>query len=218
MNAVATDGAARAHAQRSCTLLMLALVTGLAWSAAGAYEFGTWCMEVAPIVVVMPVIWFTRRRFPLTDLCCTLIAVQSALMMLGGHYTYARVPLGFWMEGWFGWARNDFDKIAHLAQGFVPAIAVREVLLRNTPLRRGGWLFVLVTATCLAISACYEFVEWGAAVLLGSGADAFLGSQGDPWDTQSDMFMALLGAMLSQWLLAHWHDRQLARLVYPVAS
>lgn len=194
-------------------LLMLALLAGLAASAVGAFDFGTWCMEVAPIVVAMPVLWFTRRRFPLTDLCYALILVQAALMMLGGHYTYARVPLGFWMEQWFGWTRNDYDKIAHLAQGFVPAIAVREVLLRNTPLGRGGWLFFLVTATCLAISACYEFVEWGAALLLGSGADAFLGSQGDPWDTQSDMFMALLGAMLAQLTLARRHDRQLARLV-----
>jgi putative membrane protein len=205
--------AAHRHAQRSCALLMAALLAGLLISAVGAYELGTWCMEVAPIVAAMPVLWFTRRRFPLTDLCYTLILLQAALMMLGGHYTYARVPLGFWMEQWFGWARNDFDKIAHLAQGFVPAIAVREVLLRQTSLRRGAWLFFLVTATCLAISACYEFVEWWAALLLGSGADAFLGSQGDPWDTQSDMFMALLGAMLAQVTVARRHDRQLARLV-----
>ena len=191
---------------------MIALLAGLVASAIGAYEFGTWCMEVAPIVVVMPLLWFTRRRFPLTTLAYVLIFIQSALMMLGGHYTYARVPLGFWMEQWFGWTRNDFDKIAHLAQGFVPAIAARELLLRHTLLRPGGWLFVLVTATCLAISACYEFIEWWSALLLGSGADAFLGSQGDPWDTQSDMFMAFIGAMLAQLLLARRHDRQLARL------
>jgi putative membrane protein len=201
------------HAQRSCTLLMLALLAGLASSVVGAHDFGTWCMEVAPIVAVMPVLWFTRRRFPLTDLCYALILLQALLMMLGGHYTYARVPLGFWMEQWFHWGRNDFDKIAHLAQGFVPAIAVREVLLRASPLRRGGWLFFLVAATCLAISACYEFVEWWAALLLGSGADDFLGTQGDPWDTQSDMFMALVGAVLAQLTVARWHDRQLARLV-----
>jgi putative membrane protein len=202
-----------AHARRSGTLLMVALVAGMAVSVIGARDVGTWCMEVAPLVAALPVLWIARRRLPLTDLSCTLIFLLAVLMMVGGHYTYARVPLGFWMQNAFHWTRNDYDRIAHLMQGAAPAIVVREVLLRCSPLRRGEWLFFLVTATCLAISACYEFVEWWAALLLGSGADDFLGTQGDPWDTQSDMFMALFGALLSQGLLGRWHDRQLARLV-----
>ncbi len=197
---------------RSCALLMLALLAGLALTATGAYEIGIWVLEVAPIVVLMPLLWFTRQRFPLTDLSYTLILAQALIMMIGGHYTYARVPLGFWAQEAFHLARNHYDRLGHLAQGFVPALCAREILLRCTPLRRGGWLFFIVTAVCLAISACYEFVEWWSALLLGSGADEFLATQGDPWDTQTDMFMALLGAMLGQLLLARWQDRQLARL------
>ncbi len=134
------------------------------------------------------------------------------MLIVGGHYTYARVPLGSWMQDWFGFERNHYDRIGHLMQGFVPAIATREVLLRLTPLRQGKWLFTLVTAVCLAISALYELIEWGAAAALGQGADEFLGSQGDLFDTQKDMFCAWLGAMAAQWLLGSWHDRQLARL------
>lgn len=197
-------------ASRSCAWLIFALLAGLALSLPGAFDRGTWVLEVAPIVAVMPLLWFTRRTFPLTDLAYTLVFLQALIMMVGGHYTYARVPAGFWVQEAFHLARNHYDRLGHLAQGFVPAICAREILLRRTPLRRGGWLFFIVTAVCLAISACYEFVEWWAALLLGSGADEFLATQGDPWDTQSDMLMALLGAMLSQLLLARWHDRQLA--------
>ena len=196
---------------------MLALLAGFALTLPGAFDPGTWVLEVAPILAVMPLLWWTRHRFPLTGLTYTLILVQAVIMMVGGHYTYARVPLGFWAQEAFHLARNDYDKLGHLAQGFVPALCAREILLRRTPLRRGGWLFFIVTAICLAISACYEFVEWWVALLLGGGADAFLGTQGDPWDTQSDMFMALLGAMLGQLLLARWQDRQLARLL-PMAG
>jgi putative membrane protein len=198
-------------ASRSCAWLMLALLAGLALTAPGAWDPGIWVLEVAPILVVMPVLWFTRRRFPLTDLSYALILVQALIMMVGGHYTYARVPLGFWAQEAFHLARNDYDRLGHLAQGLVPALCAREILLRCTPLRRGGWLFFITTAICLAISACYEFVEWWSALLLGSGADEFLATQGDPWDTQADMFMALLGALLGQLLLARWQDRQLAR-------
>jgi len=197
-------------ASRSCALLMLALLAGLALSLPGSFDRGTWVLEVAPIAAVMPLLWLTRRTFPLTDVSYTLILVQALIMMVGGHYTYARVPLGFWVQDVFHLARNDYDRLGHLAQGFVPALCAREVLLRRTPLRQGAWLFFIVTAVCLAISACYEFVEWWAALLLGSGADEFLATQGDPWDTQSDMFMALMGAMLGQLLLARWQDRQLA--------
>ncbi|WP_428420314.1 DUF2238 domain-containing protein [Methylibium sp.] len=188
----------------------------LAWSGLHPYERGTWLLEVAPVLVVLPLLLATQLGFPLTPLLYGLILLHMAVLMLGGHYTYARVPLGHWMQEWFGFTRNHYDRIGHLMQGFVPAIAARELLLRLTPLARpdmrGGWLFTLVTAVCLAISALYELVEWGAAVALGGGADAFLGTQGDPFDTQKDMFCAWLGAMAAQWLLARRHDRQLRAL------
>jgi putative membrane protein len=132
--------------------------------------------------------------------------------MLGAHYTYALVPLGFWLQELLDFARNPYDRIGHLAQGFVPAIVARELLLRHTPLRRGGWLFTLVAASCLAISACYEFLEWWAAIIGGGSAEAFLGTQGDVWDTQWDMFLALCGAIAAQLLLGRIHDRALAGL------
>ena len=197
---------------------MSALLAGFALSLPGAFDPGIWSLEVAPIIAVMPLLWFTRRSFPLTDLSYALILVQAVIMMVGGHYSYARVPLGFWAQDAFHLARNDYDRLGHLAQGVVPALCAREILLRRTPLRTGGWLFFLVTATCLAISACYEFVEWWVALLLGSGADEFLATQGDPWDTQSDMFMALIGAMLGQLLLARWQDRQLAAPAGPAGA
>jgi putative membrane protein len=184
----------------------------LAASAIGAAEPGTWVMEVFPIFVAVPILIATARRFPLTPLAYRLIFVHALILMLGGHYTYAKVPLGFWMQDALHLARNDYDRIGHFAQGFVPAIVAREILLRRTPLRRGAWLFFLVTCVCLSISACYEFIEWGAAVLGGSSADAFLGTQGDVWDTQWDMFTALIGALTAQVMLARVHDRQLARL------
>jgi putative membrane protein len=193
-------------------LYSAALLALLALSAIHPHEFGTWVMEVAPVLIVLPVLWLTQRRFPLTPLLYALIFLHAAVLMLGGHYTYARVPLGEWMRDWFGFERNHYDRIGHLMQGFVPAMAARELLLRHTGLQRGGWLFTVVTSVALAISALYELIEWGAALALGAGADDFLGTQGDPWDTQKDMLMAWIGAMLAQALLARWHDRQLARL------
>jgi putative membrane protein len=184
----------------------------LAISAYHPYAIGTWWMEVFPLFIAVPILVATYRRFPLTPLVYTLILIHASILMIGGHYTYARVPLGFWMERVFHFTRNHYDRIGHLAQGFVPAVIAREVLLRRTPLRRGGWLFYLVCSVCLAISACYEFVEWWAAVAGGSAATDFLGTQGDPWDTQWDMLMALIGSVLGQATLARVHDRQLARL------
>jgi putative membrane protein len=172
----------------------------------------TWWLEVSPVLFAAPILVATAARFPLTPLAYTLIAVHALILSLGGHYTYAEVPLGFWARDALGLARNHYDRLGHFAQGFVPAIVVREVLLRTSPLRRGRWLFFLVTATCLAISACYEFIEWWTALLGGQAADAFLGTQGDVWDTQWDMFLALVGALTAQLLLARTHDRALARL------
>jgi putative membrane protein len=153
----------------------------------------------------------TYRRFRLTPLLYRLIFLHALVLILGGHYTYARVPAGFWVQDWFDLARNHYDRFAHLVQGFVPAVLAREVLLRRTPLRPGGWLFVLVTSVCLAFSACYELLEWASAVIGGSAAGDFLGTQGDVWDTQWDMFMALVGAVVAQVALGRVHDRELAR-------
>lgn len=193
-------------------LYSAALIGLLVLSGIRPYEAGTWAMEVAPVAIVLPVLWFTHRRFPLTPLLYALIFAHAAVLMLGGHYTYARVPLGEWAREAFDLQRNHYDRLGHLMQGFVPAMAARELLLRHTPLRPGGWLFTVVTAVALAISAIYELIEWGAAVALGAGADEFLATQGDPWDTQKDMLMAWIGALLAQWLLARWHDAQLRRL------
>jgi len=198
--------------RREPAVLLLVLVALLALSAVGAHDLFTWTLEVAPIFIAVPILVVTYTRFPLTPLAYRLIFLHAVILMVGGHYTYAQVPLGFWMKDLFGFARNHYDRIGHFAQGFVPAIVVREVLLRKTPLKSGGWLFILVTCVCLAVSACYEFFEWGMAIATGSKADAFLGTQGDPWDTQWDMLWALIGAVTSQLLLARMHDREVARL------
>ena len=197
---------------RALSVYSAALLALLALSAWRPFELGTWAMEVAPVVIALPVLWATQRRFPLTPLLYALIFAHACVLMLGGHYSYARVPLGEWMRELFAFERNHYDRIGHFMQGAVPAMVARELLLRRTALQRGGWLFTLVSAVALAISAIYELIEWGAAVALGSGADEFLGTQGDPWDTQKDMAMAWIGAMLAQLLLARWHDRQLAAL------
>lgn len=197
---------------RGLALWSVVLITLLGLSAWHPLELDTWAMEVAPIFVALPLLWLSWRRFPLTPLLYGLIFVHALILMLGGHYTYAKVPLGFWMQDWFGLARNPYDGVGHFAQGFVPAMVARELLLRQTALRPGKWLFVIVVLACGGISALYELIEWGAAVAMGAGADAFLGTQGDPWDTQKDMALAFVGAVVAQPLLARWHDAQLARL------
>lgn len=155
----------------------------------------------------------TARRFPLTRLLYVLIALHALILILGGHYTYAQVPLGYWAQDLFDLARNPYDRLGHFAQGFVPAMIAREILLRTSPLTRSGWLFFIVCCICLAVSACYEFIEWWTAIIGGGSADAFLGMQGDVWDTQWDMFLALCGAITAQLTLARVHDRALVRLV-----
>lgn len=172
----------------------------------------TWVLEVSPFLIAVPILTASYGRFVLTPLLYRLIFIHAVILFMGGHYTYAQVPFGFSLQDLLGLERNPYDRIGHFAQGFVPAIAAREILLRRTPLVRGGWLFFIVACICLAISAFYEFIEWWGAVALGQGADAFLGTQGDPWDTQWDMFTALLGALSAQLLLAAVHDRHLARL------
>jgi putative membrane protein len=191
-------------------LYSAALIALLAVSGWKPHDLPTWAMEVAPVAIVLVLLWATQRRFPLTPLLYALIFLHACVLMLGGHYSYARVPLGFGIQEVFGLARNPYDGIGHFMQGFVPAIAARELLLRHTGLQRGAWLFVVIVLACLGISALYELIEWGAALALGQGADEFLGTQGDPWDTQKDMALAGAGAVVAQALLARWHDRQLA--------
>ncbi len=192
--------------------LLASVACVFVWSGWAPKDRMTWALEVFPAVVAAPIILATWRRFPLTTLAYVLIAIHAMILMVGGRYTYAEVPLFNWIRDAFHLARNDYDRVGHLAQGFVPAIVAREILLRRTALTRGGWLFFLVTCVCLAISAVYELIEWGTAAASGSAADAFLGTQGDPWDTQKDMLCAGIGSLVSQLSLAPIHDRQLDAL------
>ncbi len=194
------------------TVLALCLVWALALLASGIapYDRLTWFMEVLPVLIAAPVLVATRRRLPLTTLVYVLIAIHGLILVYGGAYTYARTPFGFWLQELLGFTRNPYDRIGHLAQGFVPAMVARELLLRVFCISGRRLLFFLVACICLAISAFYELVEWWAALLIGAGADEFLATQGDVWDTQWDMFLALCGALLAQLLLGRRHDRQLA--------
>ncbi len=209
-----------------CVLLAPVVV----WSAVRPHDYFTWWLEVAPIFIGMPVVFARQRRFPLSDLLLFLLWWHAVILLFGGHYTYARVPLGDWAMHWFGWTRNNYDKLGHFAQGFVPAILAREILIRTSPLKFGAngpfdfaqgigsakpsrWLPFLVVSVCLAFSALYELIEWLTAVTSGGAATDFLGTQGDPWDTQTDMAMALVGATLAMLMMTRWHDRSLAKLV-----
>jgi putative membrane protein len=187
--------------------VLVTIVSGIA-----PYDHATWALEVAPVVIVLAILLATYRRFPLTLLAYRVLFVHALILIAGGHYTYARVPAGFWVQDLFDLSRNHYDRLGHLAQGFVPAIVVREVLVRLSPLARGGWLWLTVTSMCLAFSAFYELIEWWTAVIAGGGAVEFLGTQGDPWDAQWDMFCALIGALLAQLLLGRLHDRRLQAL------
>ncbi|HEY7435055.1 MAG TPA: DUF2238 domain-containing protein [Methylomirabilota bacterium] len=197
---------------REPLLLLLVGAALLVLSGIGPHDRTTWWLEVAPILITVPILVATARRFPLTPLAYRLIFVHALILMLGGHYTYAEVPAGFWLEDALGLARNPYDRLGHFAQGFVPAIVAREILIRRSPIKVGGWLTFLVLCVCLAISALYELVEWWAALIGGEGADAFLGTQGDQWDTQWDIFLALVGASIALLVLSRLHDRQIARL------
>jgi putative membrane protein len=203
--------AASATSRREPRVLLALTAIALVASGIGPRDRATWWLEVAPVLIAVPLLIATHARFPLTPLLEGLIFLHALILMLGGHYTYAQVPLGFWLQDLFGFARNHYDRLGHFFQGFEPAILARELLLRTSPLRRGRWLFFLATASCLAFSAFYELLEWWAALIGGGAAEAFLGTQGDVWDTQWDMFLALIGAICAQLLLARAHDRQLAR-------
>lgn len=194
------------------TLLFLGTIAALIASGIGPYDRLTWWMEVAPVLIALPLLYFTRSAFPLTSLLYGLLFFHGLVLMLGGHYTYARVPLGFWIQDWFDFSRNHYDRIGHVTQGFVPAILAREILIRRSPLKPGKWLFFLVSCVVLAVSATYEFIEWWAALLYGGAADEFLATQGDVWDTQWDMLLALMGCLVSQLLLSRLHDRALEKL------
>lgn len=184
----------------------------LGFSFALSFDRFTWVLEVFPILLGLPLLLATSRRFPLTALLYGLLLVHFCVLAVGGIYTYAKVPLGFWMQDWFGFARNHYDRIGHFMQGFVPALLTRELLLRTSPLRPGKWLNFLCVSVCLAISAFYELIEWWTAASQGASADAFLGSQGDVWDAQWDMFLCLLGAIVSIGFMRRVHDAFLARL------
>jgi len=215
MTAVVADATATrlaAGRRRLCLVLLVGVTAALVVSGLKPHDALTWLLEVLPVLIAVPIMIATYRRFPLTPLLYVLIALHALVLIVGGHYTYARVPLGFWMQDWFDLTRNHYDRIGHFMQGFVPAIVARELLLRTTPLRRGAWLFTIVTLSILGVSALYEFTEWWAALAGGSATTDFLGTQGDVWDTQWDMFMALCGAIVAQLTLGSVHDAQLARL------
>lgn len=177
------------------------------------FDRATWVMEVAPAVIALPVLWVSYKNFPLTSLLYALLFVHAAVLMLGGAYSYARVPFGFAIQDVLHLSRNPYDKIGHFFQGFVPALVAREILIRGSYVRGRRMLAFVVVCIVLAISACYEFIEWGAALAMGQGADEFLGTQGDPWDTQSDMFFALIGSVVALLSLSRVQDRQIEQLV-----
>jgi putative membrane protein len=194
------------------------LIPVLGWSVVRPHDLFTWFLEVAPVLMGVPLLLTVQKRFPLSTLLLVLLWWHSVILIFGGHYTYALVPLGEWAKEWFGWSRNNYDKIGHFAQGFVPALLAREILLRTSPLGNRGdgkasrWLGFLVVSVCLAFSALYELIEWLTAVTSGEAAEAFLGTQGDPWDTQKDMAWALGGALVALITLPRWHDRSLAKM------
>jgi putative membrane protein len=193
-------------------VLLAATLLILVWSGIHPHDRFTWILEVLPFVIALPILVGTARRLPLTPLAYTLIAIHATILMVGGHYTYAQVPLGFWMQQAFGLSRNHYDRIGHLAQGFVPVLVAREILVRRGVVTGRRWLSFLVVCFALAFSAFYELIEWWTALATGEAATAFLGTQGDPWDTQWDMCMALIGSIASLTLLSRLHDRHLAAL------
>lgn len=202
-----------AHGPVKTAAWLALFLAALFWSAVRPHDYFTWSMEVLPALIALGVLAATRSRFPLSGLAYGLILVHAVLLMVGGHYTYAEVPLFNHIRDLLHESRNNYDKVGHFAQGFVPAIVVREVLLRRSPLRRSAWLSFLTVSVCLAVSALYELFEWAVAAATGQAAEAFLGTQGYQWDTQSDMAFALLGAIAALLLLGRLHDRSLSKIM-----
>ncbi|MBT6096423.1 MAG: DUF2238 domain-containing protein [Rhodospirillaceae bacterium] len=200
------------HAPRLPLVVIVLWLIVLIVSGISPHDRLTWVLEVAPVFIGIAIMVLTLNSFPLTSLLYWLVFIHGLILIVGGHYTYAQVPLGFWVQDALDLGRNHYDRLGHFAQGFVPAILAREILLRKTALRPGKMLAYLVVSICLAFSAFYELVEWWAAVALGEDAQSFLGTQGDVWDSQWDMFMAMLGAVTALAVLSGWHDRQLAAL------
>ncbi len=199
------------------TVLVLILTCVLIWSATNPYDYFTWFLEVFPIFIALPILYFSYKKFPLTNFLYVLILVHAIILMVGGHYTYALVPINEvpifnWLRDAFALDRNYYDRIGHFAQGFVPAMVAREILIRKSVVKSSAWLFFIVCCICLSISACYEFLEWWIAVASGSSAEAFLGTQGDVWDTQWDMLLALIGAVCAQILLGKLQDKHVTNL------
>lgn len=190
-------------------ILLIIVAIVLAWSGLQPKDRFTWILEVAPVFIGFILISASYHRFRLTNLLYFLIAIHCVILCVGGRYTYAEVPVGFWVQEVFGFARNHYDRLGHFAQGFIPAILAREILIRHQVVKNESWLFLFATSICLSFSAVYEFIEWAAALATGEAATAFLGTQGDVWDTQWDMFMALVGAVTAQITLGSWHNRQL---------
>jgi putative membrane protein len=198
--------------------LLSVVVLALVASGLRPYDRLTWFLEVLPVLIAAPLLIATHRSFSLTPLVYWLIAIHSLILILGGHYTYARVPLGFWIQDWFDFTRNHYDRLGHLMQGFGPAIIIRELLIRTSPLAPGKWLFTIVLFTVLGISATYELIEWWTALASEEASAAFLGTQGDVWDTQWDMFLAGCGAIAAQLVFERLHDRQLAAVDPAIAD
>ncbi|HET6420635.1 MAG TPA: DUF2238 domain-containing protein [Geobacteraceae bacterium] len=197
-------------------MLLVMVLIFWAWSGIGLEDTRlTWVLETFPVMVALPIILVTYNRFPLTNLTYTLIAIHAMILMLGGHYSYAKVPIGFRMEEWFGWTRNNYDKIGHFMQGFGPAIYTREIMSRTSPLRRGKWLGFISVAVPLAFSALYEIIEWVASLSNPTDTEAFLGTQGYVWDTQTDMLWCLIGSLAALALLTKLHNRYLLRIGTP---
>ncbi|MFJ4438062.1 DUF2238 domain-containing protein [Streptomyces sp. NPDC088923] len=209
---VPTPEASPSSRRRLPAVLAVAVSAALVVSWFGAADPTTWLLETVWVMAGLPLAILTRRRFPLSGLLCGLLAAHALVLVVGGHYTYAEVPAGDWVRDRLGWDRNPYDRLGHFAQGFVPAVLVRELLVRTSPLRGSRWLAPLTVCACLAFSAVFELLEWLAAVTGGHAADAFLGTQGDVWDTQWDMFCALIGATCALLLLSRVHDRALVRL------
>lgn len=197
---------------RTNVALLIAFACLFVWSLVRPHDYFTWLLESFPAIIGFVILVATYRRFPLTPLAYTLLIIHAAILIIGGHYTYAEVPLGFWMRDLLHTARNDYDRIGHFAQGFVPAIVAREILIRKKVVRGRGWLYFIIVCICLAISAAYELLEWRVSVATGSKGDAFLGTQGDVWDTQEDMATALVAALIAPVILGRLHDRQIAAL------